>query len=396
MNKKLIKDILDIKKFIENFNNDKIKLIDKNGGSYNNKTNFFYKLMLSNVFKDSPYRSFFINTLHKCESLFPNSSLYTLEKIINHVNDLNHKNNVKNKKAKKEDLNKILNQFIDKKTIDLFNDLLDFSGSDSSVMINSTDNLKSIIKKENISEFNIRCHDDLSHVLFSNNSKSKRDVLFLAYDGFLERDTDLYHLFVEAQQMNKLIVLMCRGINSYFIASVKKMIYQFKCPLVIYECPFNNSDPFLFDDICKSLQVNPVKIEDPSVIINQVKEKFRLVQNITLELDKISYEVPEDIKRDVVNELNESLKNSKDEYKDYILQRKKRFLNKKVNILISKDKKRLIEDLKFCFFVYNSICKYGITETQNEIFPKQLFDISERFSSKFIDQVKNISYIQKI
>jgi len=396
MNKKLLKDILDIKKFIENFNNDKVKLIDKNGNLYNNKTNFFYKLMLSNVFKESPYRSFFINTLHKCESLFPNSSLYTLEKIVDHVNNLNCKYDIKNRKAKREDLNNILSHFIEAKTIELFNEILEFSGSDSSILIDSTDNLKSIIKKENISEFNIKCHDDLSHVLFSNNTKSKRDVLFLAYDGFLERDTDLYHLFVEAQQMNKLIVLMCRGINSYFISSIKKMIYQFKCPLVIYECPFNNSDPFLFDDICRSLQVNPVKIEDSSVIINQVKDKFRLVQNIVLELDKISYEVSEDVKREVVSELNENLKNSKEDYKDYILQRKKRFLNKKVNILISKDKKRLIEDLKFCFFVYNSICKYGIIETKNEIFPKQLFDISERFSNKFIEQVKNISYIQKI
>ena len=394
MNKLLIKDLNRLKNFIKTFNDSRLKLVDKRGNFYSNKHNFFYKLMLSNILDNSPYKNFFINTLYKCESIFPNSSLYTLKKIIENRNLIE---NIKNRKPNVSDLKLFLNKFIEEDSYNLFFDILNFSGPDSSIYIDSTENIKSIVKKENITEFNIKCHDELSNILFSNNKKSKRDVYFLAYDGFLERDTDLHHLFLESQQNNKkTIVILCRGINSYFMTSLKKMILQTKCPVLLYECPFSNHDPFLFDDICKALDIDSVKIEDNNVIINQVKNKFKLIQEIILEENKISCEIEENIRFKLVSELNEQLKDCKEEFKEHILNRKKRFQNKKVNILISKDKKRLIEDLKFSFFVYNNICKYGIVEVNNEVFPKQLYEISSKFSQRFNEQVKNISYVNQI
>jgi len=398
MNKQLLKDLNQSKKFIENFSNGKIRLIDKTGNLYTHKNNFFYKFMLSNVLENSPYRNIIVNNLYNCEKLFPNSSMFTLNSLIQKFN-AKEKNISKDvRKAKTEDVYNVLNKFIPKESIDYFKNILQLAGPDSLVNIQGTKNLKIIVKKENMTEFYLKCNPDLSYILFNDkNKKSKRDIIFLAYDGFLERETDLHHLFIESQQnQNKMIVLLCRGTNNYFVSNLKKTILSTKVPVLVYECPFSNEDPFAFQDLCSSLNVNPVCIEEGEIILNQVKNKMKLIQNIILEEDKISFQIEENTKNNITLELNELLKNSKDEYKQYIMQRKKRISSKKVEVLIPNDKKKLIEDLKFSFIVYNSICKFGITSDNNEIFPKQLNDIVLKYSKLLYDQLKNISYVTKI
>ncbi len=398
MNKQLLKDLMQTKKFINRFSDSKVRLIDKTGNLYTHKNNFFYKFMLSNVLDQSPYRNIIINNLHNCERIFPNSSLYTLDNLINIFQNKKEVDFQNTKKASKENLKNILSNFLPEETISTFESILSFSGPDSLISIQPTNNIKLTIKKENMSEFYTNCNSDLSYILFNDkNSKSKRDVIFLAFDGFLERDSDLHHLLLQSQQNeNKMIVILCRGTNNYFVSNIKKTIISTKIPVLIYECPFSNDDPFLFQDLCSSLEVKPVCIEEGEIILKQIKEKMKIVQNITLYENKICFEVEESIRLKLFSEFNNLLADSKDEYKNYIMQRKKRISSKKVEVFVPKDQKKLIEDLKFSFMVYNSICKFGVVENNKQIFPKQLNDIVLKYSKLLYEQLKNISYVTKI
>lgn len=395
MNIQLTKDLTKINNFIKNFDKGKYKIIDNNSNIYSSNNNFFYKFTLSGILNDSPYRSFFIDWLIESEKIFPNSSKYLLEELYkkfinNNIEDIKKVS----RKANIKDLEKILNIFVSKESINIFKELTNISGPDSLINLDLTSNNKIIIKKQNFTKFEkIYCHEGLSNILFNNIDKSKRDVIFIAIDGFLERDTDLQYAYIESQEnKNKIIVVLCRGTNNECVQNIKRNIIYTKCPVLIYECPFINEDPLKFDDLCKSLYVNPVKIEDGDPTIIQIKNKLKKLENVVLGVDWIEFENKNDI---LINEINDLLI-EKPEHKDYLLFRKKRLKSKKVDILIPKIKKSLLADLKTILFVYNSVSKYGIIEENGYIMPKQLNELVKKYSKEFYSKISKISTIIKI
>jgi hypothetical protein len=395
MNTQLTKDLSKINYFIKNFDNKKYKIIDNNSNIYSSNNNFFYKFVLSGVLNDSPYRSFFIDWLIESEKVFPNSSKYLLQALYKrYINNYYEDNQIKSRKANIKDLEKILNVFVSNESIKIFKELMNISGPDSLINLDSTSNDKIIIKKQNFTKFDkIYCHESLSNILFNNSEKSKRDVIFIAIDGFLERDTDLQYAYIESQEnKNKIIVILCRGTNAECIQNIKRNIIYTKCPVLIYECPFINDDPLKFDDLCKSLYVNPVKIEDGDPTIIQIKNKLKKLENITLGIDWIEFENKND---SLINEINDLLI-EKQEYKEYLQFRKKRLKSKKVDILIPKNKKNILADLKTILFVYNSVCKHGVIEEKEYIMPKQLNELVKKYSNEFYLKISKISTIIKI
>jgi len=392
-------DLLKIKKFINTFEKGKVRLIDNIGNVYSKNNNFFFKLIASRILDDSPLRTIFVDWLMKAESIFPNSSIYLLNRLYENLfkldNSIDNKR-VENRKVTKNHLYNSLKLFVSDDTIELFKAIHEISGPDSLINLDVTSNDKILIQKEIYTSFNVDVNQELSSILFSNTQKSKRDIIFVAIDGFLERDTDLQHLYIESQQNNnKLIVILCRGTNSVCIQNIKRSILYTKTPVLIYECPFINEDPMKFDDICKSLNVEAVKIEDGNPVIVQIKNKFKKIENIILKQDAIQYEIENELSNHLMEELNKLILDSKSEYLKYLEIRKKRFSSKKVNILIPKDKKSLLVDLKTIFFVYNSILKFGII-TDNEVhYPRQLIEISEQFSKSLLSKMQKISFVIK-
>ena len=392
-------DLLKIKKFIKTFEKGKVRLIDNTGNIYSKNNNFFFKLIASRILDDSPFRTIFIDWLMKSESIFPNSSIYLLNRLYENLFKLDNQISYKNfehRKVTKDQLYNSLKLFVSDDSIELFKVIHEISGPDSLINLDVTANDKILIKKEIYTSFNVDVNQDLSSVLFSNTQKSKRDIIFVAIDGFLERDTDLQHLYIESQQSNnKLIVVLCRGTNQMCIQNIKKNILYTKTPVLIYECPFINEDPMKFDDICKSLNIESVKIEDGNPIIVQIKNKFKKIENIILKQNEIQYEIESGLSNRLLEEINVLISESKIDYLKYLEIRKKRFCSKKVNILIPKDKKNLLVDLKTIFFVYNSILKFGIIKDNEINYPRQLIEISEQFSKSLLNQMKKISFIIK-
>jgi len=395
MNMQLTKDLSKINTFIKNFDKGKYKLIDNISNIYSSNNNFFYKFVMSGILNDSPYRSFFIDWLIESEKVFPNSSKYLLESLYKKYINCDSNDIEKDfRRANMKDLEKILSIFVSDESISLFKEITNISGPDSLVNLEDTSNNKVIIKKQNFTKFEkIYCHESLSNILFNNFEKSKRDIIFVAIDGFLERDTDLQYAYIESQEnKNKIIVVLCRGTNAECVQNIKRNIVYTKCPVLIYECPFTNEDPLKFDDLCKSLYINPVKIEDGDPVIIQVKNKLKKLENITLGIDWIEFENKNDL---LISEINDLLL-EKPEHKDYLLFRKKRLKSKKVDVLIPKIKKSLLSDLKTILFVYNSVSKHGIIEKNGYIMPKQLNELVKKYSNEFYLKISKISTIIKI
>jgi len=161
---------------------------------------------------------------------------------------------------------------------------------------------------------------------------------------------------------------------------------------LIYECPFINDDPMKFDDLCRCLDVSPVKIEDGDPTIVQIQNKLKKLENIVLTDNSFEFMCSLDISNQLISEINEQLR-LREEYKEYLNLRKKRIKSKKVNIFISKSKKNLITDLNTAIFVYNSISKYGITVKDNKKCAMALVKISEKFAQEFYQKIQNVSVV---
>lgn len=386
-------DLLKINKFITQFENGKIKLVDYIGNVYSKNNNFFYKMILSKVLDASPLRPFFVDWLAETEKIFPNCSLLLLKNLYQlYLGNYQPVELNKSVIGKRTDLISLLRQYIDQNSLELFTTLLDIAGSDSLINIVNTANAKIEIQKENLTKFEkIKCHEELSNILFSNQSKSKRDIIFVAIDGFLERDTDLQSLYEESQQnQNKMIVVLCRGTNLQCISQIKRNIVYTKIPALIYECPFTNEDPSKFEDLCKCLGVDIVRIEDGDPVILQIKRKLKKLENVILGVDSIQFICDNDISQNMIVELNDLI-TQKPEYSEYLILRKKRIKSKKVNIFIPKNKKNLTNDLKTAIFIYNSISKYGFLEIEGNRVPRQLYYVADEYARSFYDKIKQVS-----
>ncbi len=387
-------DLLKVKKFIDDFEQGRLKLIDNIGNVYSKNNNFFYKLIQSGILNKSPYRPFFIDWLMQSEKVFPNSSKDLLKNLyLLHTN-----NSLETFQAKinttRDDLKEILHDYIHSESIDLFETILNISGPDALLNIFASANAKIEIKKENLTKFDkIYCHEELSSILFSQGDKSRRDIIFVAIDGFLERDTDLQHAYLESQQnQNKMVVVLCRGTNLQCIQQIKRNLIYNKVPVLIYECPFINEDPMKFDDLCRCLNVSAVKIEDGDPTIVQIKNKMVKLENILLKSDAIEFTCDDEICNKLITEINLILLEH-DEYKEYLNLRKKRIKSKKVNIFIPKSKKSLIADLNTAIFVYNNIVKYGISYKKDKKYATVLLKNTDKLSVLLYENLKKISTV---
>jgi hypothetical protein len=387
-------DLIKVKKFIDDFDEGRLKLIDKVGNVYSKKDNFFYKLIQAGILNQSPYHSFFMDWLIESERIFPNCS----RDLLKNLYLLHTCRELETYSTKmiptKQHLIEILQNYISQESIDLFMTILSVSGPDALLNIFSSSNAKIEIKKENLTKFDkIYCHEELNSILFSQGNKSRRDIIFIAIDGFLERDTDLQHAYLESQMnQNKMIVVLCRGTNLQCIQQIKRNLVYNKVPVLIYECPFINDDPMKFDDLCRCLNVSAVKIEDGDPTIVQIKNKMVKLENILLKSDAIEFECNTDISNHLISEINEILLKN-DEYKEYLNLRKKRIKSKKVSVYIPKTKKSLIADLNTAIFVYNNIIKHGISYKKDKIYATALLKSSENFAQEFYKKIKNISTI---
>ena len=130
-----------LKIYCEEFENKKYRIIDNKGEIYNSPFLFFYTFLLKKDFRKNKYINLLKNYLEKSERFFPGSSFYLCVMFYNFV----FKNKKFNKIQKKEKLNKknienFFLQFYSKEKLDIFLEIIKFSGPDSTIITKTSKN----------------------------------------------------------------------------------------------------------------------------------------------------------------------------------------------------------------------------------------------------------------
>ena len=151
------KELYSIKKFVDDFEKNKIRIInDKN--VYQNSHLFLYSLMCSNILKNNPYKSLILERAINIEKIFPGSSFNLLKNIF--LKNTGKINKNKRRKAKFSDVLEYINKQLENKvSVSLFEDIIKISGSDSLISVKNT-KYKSQIKKSNSYKFDINVRED--------------------------------------------------------------------------------------------------------------------------------------------------------------------------------------------------------------------------------------------
>lgn len=374
MNSELYK----IKKFVEDFEKNKIRIIsDKN--VYQNKHLFLYSLMCSNILKDNPYKSLILERAINIEKIFPGSSFELLKSIFNRNEDNVNKN--KKRKARFSDvINFIESKSLNKESINIFKKLIDVSGSDSLIDIKYT-NYKSQIKKSNSYTFNINVREDFYSILFSKNKEVKTNCYVANFDEFIEKESVIIPLLEKAFINNKkALIIICRGILPNIANSIKQTLLKNKMACLIYEKFTTDNDPFFFEDISLATGYN---LSSESFNMKDSLEKVSYFDNVILTPNSITFT------RCDKEKVNAKLKEfSCLKENEIIKQRIKRLKGKKTEVFLTS--KNTIEDLKFCISTFTKIKKSGVYfDDQDNIIPVCLYDSVDKLSKELKDNIKN-------
>ena len=384
------KEILKLKKITKDFNNNKIKIIQKEGNVFSSQYYFFYyflKLKTNIVF-----RNILVDAMEKSEINFPGSSLLLCKKIVKNY----FKKNLKQKKInKKKSLLKDLKFYIennfDKKTTEIFFNILELGGPDVSIKTIPSLNNNIEVLFSNISEFNLEIDENLANYLFKNNKQiTNKKFNILLSDTFIEKDSEVYKC-IEIEKKNKSrLVLVSRGYSKDFYRNIKEIMLKNNILIYPYVCKFNDKDPFKISDLGEALSINIVSPDRGENINSFCEDYIKEFNNIVLSKNKIEIKKINNISKKLKKSLEIETKDEK--LKEYLQLRKKRLISKKCNISIPQKNHKLIREINIIIKTYNEICKHGMTK--NNV-PYKLDYVTEELARVVINQIKNVKVIIK-
>ncbi len=389
MNSKLLELFYKLKKFNNQFKNNKLRFVT-NDSVY--ESNFFYTYLLQQceVLKENPYKDILFNYLIKSESIYPGSSYYVVEKLLNIVN----KNNNKLEKDKTE--NNVLNfkKYLDsvsssKEYSDLFLNILKFSGPDATLTCKSTNNIETTIIKRNNTKFDISIHESFRGIYFSNQKETTKSFITSVMDVYIEKESEIMTLVNYAHEQKTPILLVCRGISDFAVNALKQIILKNNIYIYPYVAKFDNEDPFLLKDMSDALDSKLFSLEAGDSLYKGIVEK---ASNKKLKLKSNSIEIF-DINKILIDKINDQIKYSNHELKKYLLKRKNRISPNIVEINIPKNKIKFISEIKNLIRCYNNCILFGLVEDKNgNIYSHKEDVITDKLSSKLHDTLLNIGY----
>ena len=389
MNSKLLELFYKLKKFNNQFKNNKLRFVT-NDSVY--ESNFFYTYLLQQceVLKENPYKDILFNYLIKSESIYPGSSYYVVEKLLNIVN----KNNNKVEKDKTE--NNVLNfkKYLDsvsssKEYSDLFLNILKFSGPDATLTCKPTNNIETTIIKRNNTKFDISIHESFRGIYFSNQKETTKSFITSVMDVYIEKESEIMTLVNYAHEQKAPILLVCRGISDFAINALKQIILKNNIYIYPYIAKFDNEDPFLLKDMSDALDSKLLSLEAGDSLYKGIVEK---VSNKKLKLKSNSIEIF-DINKILINKINDQIKESNHDLKKYLLKRKNRISPNIVEINIPKNKIKFISEIKNLIRCYNNCILFGLMKDKNgNIYSRKEDVITDKLSSKLHDTLLNIGY----
>tara|TARA_Y100001970_G_C14259751_1_gene879009 strand:+ start:20043 stop:21236 length:1194 start_codon:yes stop_codon:yes gene_type:complete len=389
MNSQLLELFYKLKKFNTQFKNNKLRFVTNNSVY---ESNFFYTYLLQQceLLKESPYKDILFNYLIKSERIYPGSSYYVTEKLLNILNG----NNNKNKKIKTENNIENFKKYLDnvstsKEYADLFLSILNFSGPDATLSCKPTDNVETTIIKKNNTKFDISIHESFRGIYFSNQKETTKQFIISVMDVYIEKESEIMTLINYSYEQKMPILLICRGISDFAINALKNIILRNNIFVYPYIAKFDNEDPFLLQDISNALDVNLFALDAGDSLYSSIVEK---TNNKKLKLKSDSIEIF-DINKSLVKKINEQIKNADQDLKKYLLKRKNRISPNIVEINIPKDKTKFISEIRSLIRCYNNCILYGLLKDENEIIYSRKEDlITEKLSGNLYNTLLNIGY----
>jgi len=372
----------ELKTFVKDFENNKIKLVNKNMVTLERYI-FLYSLILSRKL-DNEYGDILKEYVLNVEKIFPSSSIKLLKELYKENND----KDLTKKVPKLKDLKNYFDNTINNKDfIDTFFNILEFSGPDSIIDIHKS-NLKNQIIKRKESKFDININQNFFSIFFNNNKFVKRSCGLVLIDGFIEKDQNLIPALEFCKENNKTLMIVCRGMTTQVVNFLKSCILKNKMTCVVYEKRFDDSDPFFFEDLSTASGTELIK--DYTSLAFDIKNKIKIVDNIKLTDSSICfYENHNDIELKINELKNLEIK------EDFINKRIKRLKGEKVDVYSTDSD--FIEFLKYSIKVYNKILKFGIyLDNNSNIIPVLEYNLISSIKKELEDKLQKIRYINYV
>ena len=392
MNSKISSFISKLKLFNKNYKEKKYRLVAYNN-VFNSKYLFLTHFTSNKMFFDSPYREIFLNYFLNAEKKYPGSSKLLSEMIVDTYTSNTNKSLSIIEKSK-VNLKKYLLQDTDVEVVENFLNILDFSGPDASLNCMLTNNEEFKVEKINFPEFCVNIHEDFNSVYFSTQNSSTKNYLTCVYDGYIERESEIFSLVEKSKQNNNSpVVLFCRGISDYAVSMIKQIMLKNKVYFYPYICKFDNNDPFLFEDIYKILNLKSYNIESGDNLHKSLSDNSDF-RTLKLYSNKITIFKP-DLK--LQEEITEQLKITTDEdTRKYLFRRKNRCTPNNVFIQIPHNKVKDLNTYKSMIRSYNKITINGLLSCKDNIYSTFEYKMCKSLSSKLFKTINNIGYTIKI
>jgi hypothetical protein len=392
LNSNIFKFINSLNKFNIEFKNKKHRLIAYNDVFYNENL-FITHFILHKDFLTSPYREIVLNYFINAENTHPGSAFLLSQLIVDNFFNKKSKN-INITKKNKSNLIKYFNQRLNKKIVNDFINILDFSGPDAILNCEVTKNSQFTVEKVKFPNFSIKIHEDFDQVFFKSQDSSTKNYLTCLYDGYIERESEIFSLIEKSKSNNKCpILLVCRGISDNAIRSLKQILLKSNIFLYPYICKFDNTDPFALEDLSKVLEIKTHNIESGDNLHKAISENSDF-RKLKLFSNKIQILSNSNI---LISEINDQIKKTNDaEVLKYLYKRKNRCSPNNVYIKIPQNKVKYLNDYKAMIKMYNNIAKNGLFQINNKLYSSRAYNKCIKLSNKFIETTFNIGYTIKV
>ena len=390
-NNKLLKTIVFLDRLNFSFELEKLKIISSNRV---HKSRFvFFRYVTSNKeFRNLPYCDILINYFKKSETLYPGSSFYLSKYIANkflrNKNIFKEAENVDNSML---NLKKYFRQNTTKKSFDLIESILLFSGPDATINCNASDNNNITIKKSNNPLFDVRIHKEFAPIYFSKSKSKTQTYIISVIDAYVERESEIFSLIEECKKNSLPLILFCRGISYNAVSALKNIILRNNIHILPYIIKFDNNDPFKLEDIASVLDCRLLSIETGDNIYKDLVEKSSIGM-IKAYWDKIEIINPH---AEALNKkINKKLSQNNDaDLKKYLFKRKSRINTNVIEVLIPKKEIETLNEIKSLITAYNNIAIFGLLKQKNDvILSKKCVNISMQLGNSLINNLNSIGY----
>ena len=378
-------------KLLEKQEKNKLRII-QNNAVYNNKSLFLNSIIEDKYFKHSPYRNIILNYIMKSERYLKGGSFLLLKLMILKIKKL-----PVNKKIIKKNLENLEKVITQESSSDQYSNfikqILQFSGSDSSILCKKTKNNIIEVSKNTNPEIFVNISEDFRSLYFKNQNSSTKNFLTICMDAYLERESEISTIISKAIENKQHILVFARGYSENFKRNIKNIILQSKTYIYLYEVKFDNNDPFLLKDIAGILDMSIYSLESGDNVTKDLLQKTK---------DNYLKVFPNKIKilnpnLKIQEEINKQLKNCTDAIlKEYLLKRKKRLTSNTTEVLIPDSNIKLFEEIKNIIHMYNNLAISGFIEFEGQVYTKNIFNFIDNLAERLINTISNISVVVKI